>query len=252
MIAKKSQRWAVAAAWLAFGACLSPLASANDWTVEQLSKALADSSRPQADRDRDANRKPAQLMTFLGVQRGMTVLDLIAGGGYLTEVLSIAVGREGKVLMQNPPGMGGRVGDRLANDRLPNVVKVEGNLPNPAVAAGSVDFAITAMNFHDIYNRGGAAAGEAFMKNVYDALKPGAVFGVVDHRGNEGAENSKLHRVTKQSAIDTAKAVGFVVEAESDILANPADDHSKPVSDSDVRGKSDQFTLKLRKPKTAG
>src|SRR5690606_17893229 len=141
-------------------------------------------------------------------------------GGYLTEVLSVAVGREGKVFMQNPAGMGGRVGDRLANDRLPNVVKVEGNLPNPAVTAGSVDFAITAMNFHDIYNRGGATAGEAFMKNVYDALKPGGVFGVVDHRGNDGAENSKLHRVPKQAAIDTAKAVGFVVEAESDVLAN--------------------------------
>jgi predicted methyltransferase len=250
MSAKKSQRWVVAAVLLAFGACLSPLVSANTWTAEQLTKALADSSRPQGDRDRDADRKPAQLMTFLGVERGMTALDMIAGGGYLTEVFSVAVGSGGKVYMQNPAGMGGRVGDRLANNRLANVVKVEGNLPNPAVAAGSVDVAITSMNFHDIYNRGGAAAGEAFMKNVFEALKPGGVFGVVDHAGNEGVDNSKLHRVAKQQAIDTAKAVGFVVEAESNILANPADDRSTPVSDSNVRGKTDKFTLRLRKPKT--
>jgi predicted methyltransferase len=253
MNAKKSQRWVVAAALLALGAYLSPQAvPANTWSAEQLTKALADSSRPQADRDRDADRKPAQLMTFLGVERGMTALDMIAGGGYLTEVFSVAVGADGKVLMQNPAGMGGRVGDRLANNRLANVVKVEGNLPNPAVPAGSVDVAITSMNFHDIYNRGGAAAGEAFMKSVYDALKPGGVFGVVDHAGNEGAENSKLHRVAKKQAIDTAKAVGFLLEAESDILANPADDRSTPVSDSNVRGKTDKFTLRLRKPKTAG
>jgi predicted methyltransferase len=249
MTAKKAQRWAAAAVLAVLGACLTTLAAANPWTAEQLSKALAEASRPQADRDRDANRKPAELMAFLGVERGMTALDLIAGGGYLTEVLSVAVGREGKVYMQNPPGLSARVGDRLANDRLPNVVKVEGNLPNPAVAPGSVDFAITAMNFHDIYNRD-AAAGEAFMKNVFEALKPGGVFGVVDHRGNDGADNAKLHRVTKQAAIDTAKAVGFVVEAESDVLANPADDRTLPVSDPSIRGKTDQFTLKLRKPKT--
>lgn len=248
MNAKKSQRWTVAVALLALGTGLATLASANPWTAEQLSKALADSSRAQPDRDRDADRKPAQLMALLGVERGMTALDLIAGGGYLTEVLSVAVGNDGKVYMQNPPGMGARAGDRLANNRLPNVVKVEGNLPNPTVAPGSVDVAITAMNFHDLYNRGGAAAGEAFMKNVYDALKPGGVFAVIDHAGNEGADNARLHRVTKKTAIDTAKAAGFVVEVDSDLLAHPADDRSTPVSDVS-RGKTDQFTLKLRKPK---
>lgn len=231
-----------------FGLGISLQASAASSSNEALIKSLSSPSRPQADRDRDAQRKPAELMSFFGVQPGMTVLDVIAGGGYVTEVLSYAVGPKGKVYMHSPPGMGGRVGDRLANNRLPNVVSVEGNLPNPAIAAGSVDVAITAMNFHDVYNRS-PETGLAFMKGVYDALKPGGVFGVIDHAGNEGADNAALHRVTKQHAIETAKAAGFVVEAQSDILANPADDRTKGVRDAEVRGRTDQFTLKLRKPK---
>jgi predicted methyltransferase len=251
MNAKKLRRtWAGVAALVAMSLATTSQAAGNNWTVDELTKALSTPSRSQADRDRDANRKPAALMHFLGVERGMTALDLIAGGGYVTEVLSLTVGPSGKVYMQNPPAMRGRgAEERLANGRLSNVVYVEGNLPNPAMPAASADVAITAMNFHDIYSRGGAAAGEAFMKGVYDALKPGGVFGVIDHAANEGADASGLHRIAKQRAIECAKAAGFVVEAESDILANPADDRTKAVRDAEVRGRTDQFTLKLRKPR---
>jgi predicted methyltransferase len=249
--ASKSRLTLVSVAGLtALALCTQLQAASNSWTTEELTKALASPSRPEADRMRDANRKPAALMSFFGVERGMTALDIIAGGGYVTEVLSITVGPNGKVFMQNPAGMRGRgAGERLANNRLANVVSVEGNLPNAAVPAGSVDVAITAMNFHDVYNRGGAEAGQAFMKNVYDALKPGGVFGVIDHAANEGADTAGLHRVSKQNAIATAKAVGFVVEAESAILSNPDDNRTRPVSDAELRGKTDQFTLKLRKKK---
>ena len=221
----------------------------KNWTAESLTKALSVDSRPQADRDRDEHRKPAQLMMYYGVKPGMTALDVFAAGGYLTEVLSITVGPKGKVYMQNPPMMAGRFPQRLADNRLPNVVPADGDLPNPSVVPlNSADFAITAMNFHDIYNRGGSAAGQKFMKGVFDSLKPGGVFAVIDHKGLEGNDNSPLHRVSKQAAIDTAKAVGFVLEGESDILANPDDDHTKPNRDADVRGKTDQFALKFKKP----
>ena len=222
-----------------------------------LAQGLASANRPQADRDRDADRKPAELMSFLGVKPGMTALDVIAAGGYMTEVLSVAVGPTGKVYSQNPPliyqAMNGmykpQVEARHANGRLPNTVRVDADLPAaPAVPPGSVDVAVTAMNFHDIYNMDPALA-PRFMKGVYSMLKPGGVFGVIDHVGVEGADNKKLHRVPKQIAIDAAKAAGFVVEAESNMLAHPDDDHAKNVFDAGLRGKTDQFVLKLRKPK---
>jgi predicted methyltransferase len=225
-------------------------ATPKKWTTDSLSKALAIESRPQADKDRDANRKPAELMTYYGVKPGMTVLDVFAAGGYLTEVLSITVGEKGKVYMQNPKFFAGRFPQRLADNRLPNVVAADGDLPNPEVIkANSVDFAITAMNFHDVYNRSGAQAGEGFLKGVFDTLKPGGVFAVIDHVGVEGNDNAKLHRVPKQAALDAAKAVGFVLEGEANILANPQDDHTMAIRDSAVNGKTDQFVLKFKKPK---
>jgi predicted methyltransferase len=223
-------------------------ATPKQWTTDELAKALSDPSRPQADRDRDENRKPAQLMTYFGVKPGMTVLDVFAAGGYLTEVLSITVGPNGKVYMQNPAMMAGRAAQRTENNRLPNVVRVDGNLPNPALPANSADFAITALNFHDIYGNGGQAAGETFMKGVFDSLKPGGTFAVIDHAGNDGADNSKLHRVSKQAAIATATATGFVLDGESNLLANSADDRSTAVRDANVRGKTDQFVLRFKKP----
>jgi len=232
----------------------APKAS-NAWTNEALAAALSAPTRAQADRDRDADRKPAQLMTFFGVERGMTAVDVIAAGGWMTEVLSIAVGPTGKVHAQNPPAFlqfnngayAKAIGARLEGNRLSNVVRLDGEVT--ALAPGSIDVAVTAMNLHDIYNRN-AQAGQAFVKSVYDALKPGGVFGVVDHVGVAGADNAKLHRMLKQQAIDVAKAAGFVVEAESDVLAHTADDHTKGVFDAQLRGKTDQFTLRLRKPKS--
>jgi predicted methyltransferase len=257
MNVQKSKWLLLALASLLVAACASgpkEAVSKNTWTNDALAAALAAPSRPQADRDRDADRKPAQLMTFFGVERGMTAVDVMASGGYMTEVLSIAVGSTGKVYAQNPVaflqynnGMYGKaIGERLANNRLANTSRLDGELST--IAPNSVDVAVTALNLHDIYNRDPKTA-QAFVKSVYDALKPGGVFGVIDHVGVAGADNAKLHRMTKQQAIDVAKAAGFVVEAESDVLAHATDDHTKGPFDPSLRGKTDQFTLKLRKPK---
>ena len=226
-------------------------------TESSLTKALAAPGRPQADKDRDKDRKPAQLMIFLGVEPGMTVLDAVALGGYMTEVLSIAVGPKGKVYSQNPPAVyqlqggmyKGQVDERHANQRLPNTVRVDIDLPATAqIPAGSVDVALTAQNFHDLYYLNAAYA-QQFMNALYTTLKPGGVLGLTDHVGVDGANNAQLHRVPKQIAIDAAKKAGFVVEAESDLLAHAADDHTKVVFDPSLRGKTDQFLLRLRKPK---
>jgi predicted methyltransferase len=222
-----------------------------------LAAGLASAGRPAEDKARDADRKPAELMQFFGVKPGMTTVDIIALGGYVTEVLSAAVGPKGKVYAQNPPvalqlrdGMYGKqLTERLANNRLPNVVRVDGDLPaSTQIPLGSVDVAITAMNYHDVRNMD-ANNGPAFLKGVYTMLKPGGVFGVTDHVGNDGANNAQLHRIPKHFLIEDAKAAGFEVEAESDMLAHPADDHTKVVFDPALRGKTDQFVVRLRKPK---
>jgi predicted methyltransferase len=234
-----------------------PASAGTAWTDASLSAALAVPTRPQADKVRDADRKPAQLMNFMGVKPGMTALDAVAVGGYMTEVLSVAVGPKGKVYSQNPPAVyqlqGGAyvkpIEERHAGGRLPNVVRVDADLPaSSLIAPGSVDVAITAQNFHDLYYINQDLATQ-FLKGIHATLKPGGFLCLTDHVGLDGANNAQLHRVPKHIAAEAAKAAGFVVEAESDLLAHPADDHTKLVFDPSLRGKTDQFTLKLRKPK---
>jgi predicted methyltransferase len=247
----------VAALMLAGCAASGGAGSKNTWTSADLTAALNSPTRAQADRDRDADRKPAELMAFFGVTRGMTALDLVASGGYMTEVLAVAVGPDGKVYSQNPPAFlkfnngayDKAISTRLAGNRLANVVRVDADLPAATmVPPGSVDFAITALNLHDIHNRD-AAAGQKFLQDVFSMLKPGGVLGVIDHVGVAGGDNMKLHRMQKNDAMTAAKAAGFTVEAESNLLAHAADDHTKGPFDPALRGKTDQFILKLRKPK---
>jgi predicted methyltransferase len=222
-----------------------------------LAAALASADRPAADKARDADRKPAELMQFFGVKPGMTTVDIIALGGYVTEVLSVAVGPNGKVYAQNPPvalqmrdGMYAKeITDRLAGNRLPNVVRVDGDLPaSSQIAPGSVDVAVTMMNYHDVRNRSPEVA-IGFLKAVHTMLKPGGVLGVTDHVGNDGADNAALHRIPKHFLIEDAKAAGFAIDGESDVLKHTADDHTKLVFDPTLRGKTDQFVVRLRKAK---
>lgn len=221
-----------------------------------LSERLASDARPQADRDRDAGRKPADVIEFLGIEPGMAVIDLIAAGGYYTEVLAISVGPNGRVVAHNTDGVlkmrdgvnEKALSERLANNRLPNVSRLNRELKDLDGADGPFDAAITALNFHDIYNGAGPEAAVQVLSSVRGMLKPGGVFGIIDHVGAEGADNAALHRIEQARAIETAEAAGFVVEASSDILANPADDHTQGVFAEGLRGNTDRFVLKLRNP----
>jgi predicted methyltransferase len=127
----------------------------------------------------------------------------------------------------------------------------------PLAQAGVVDKAdavVTAMNLHDIYNGfNGQPAGEPpaldFLKAIYAALKPGGVLALIDHVGVAGQDNAKLHRMLPQQARDAITKAGFTIEAESKLLANAADDHTKMVFDPAVRGHTDQFMFRARKPR---
>jgi predicted methyltransferase len=232
------------------GGSLGSLAQAQDEQAARMRTALAAPARPAEDKERDAVRKPIETVQFLGVETGDTVIDVIAAGGWFTEVLSAAVGPSGKVLAQNPQFFVSREGfvsaEKARHDRLGNVEAVHGELAANGIVARA-DSAVTALNMHDLYNgQGGEAAAVAFAKGVYDALKPGGVFGVIDHVGIEGQNNAQLHRMQVAQAREVLTEAGFRVEAESDILHNAADDHTKGVRD--LAGRTDQFLIRARKP----
>jgi len=224
---------------------------------DDLAARLQRESRSSEDRARDAGRKPAEVVAFLGIAPGMTVVDLIAAGGYYTEVLSLAVGPEGKVYAQNTPfvlEMRGGANEkamtaRLAGGRLPNVERLDREVAALGLAPGSVAAAVTALNFHDVYNGSGPDAALRFLEAVHRLLEPGGVLGVIDHAGDPGADNAKLHRIEESLVVASAKEAGFEVEARGDMLRNPSDDRSKNVFDPEVRGQTDRFVLRLRKPR---
>lgn len=221
-----------------------------------LEEKLASAARPAADRARDGGRKPAAVVEFLGIGAGDRVIDVIAAGGYYTEVLSRAVGPEGSVTAQNPPAVlefrdGANekaLSERLADGRLPNVTRLDKDFQEIVPSDGPFDAALTALNFHDIYNGSGPEAAVAVLESVHSVLKPGGVLGIIDHVGVAGNDNRSLHRVRKSHAVESAEAAGFVLEDQSDLLANPEDDHTEGVFTEGLRGHTDRFLLKFTKP----
>jgi len=221
-----------------------------------LAETLATGDRPEADKARDAGRKPADVVAFLGIGKGMTVVDLIAASGYYSEVLSVAVGPDGKVYAHNTEfSLTYRDGandkamtKRLADGRLPNVERLDRELRESGLAPNSIDAALTALNFHDIYNGASPEAAAGFLAAVYALLEPGGVLGLIDHDGDADKDNQKLHRIPEAAVRAVIEGSGFVIEAEGDMLRNPDDDHSLFVFDPSIRGKTDRFVLLLRKP----
>lgn len=225
-------------------ACLA-CSSASALDIAALEQAMANPDRPAEEKARDAARKAPQVLDFLGLEAGMTVLDINASTGWYSEVLSYAVGPQGKVYAQNRAGSQGATAIAVKAGRLSNLESWEQDIS--AIPAGTVDFAITALNYHDFYNRDPAVAA-GIMNQVMGVLKSGGILGIIDHEGNPGADNAALHRIVPQQVIDHITSLGFVLEGQSDILNNPADDHTKPPFDPSVERNTDRFVLKLRKP----
>ena len=231
---------------------LTQIAHAQDEQTTRMRAALSAPERSQENKARDAARKPIESVQFLGIKTGDTVVDMIAETGWFTEVLSAAVGPKGHVYMQNPPFLAEREPkDMIA--RAGNIEPVHVQLAEAGIVS-KADAIVTAMNLHDIYNGfGNQPAGEGpaveFVKTLYAALKPGGVLGVIDHVGIAGQNNAMLHRMLPQQARDVLTKAGFKIEAESTLLANPADDHTKAVLDPSIRGHTDQFMFRARKPR---
>ena len=221
-----------------------------DELADRVNAALASPQRPADERARDQARKPVQVLSFLGVKAGMTVVDILAGGGWYTEVLSAAVGPQGKVYSQNPEFFKERFGQsaQARADRLGNVELLYTKDMTDFGLDGTVDFAITALNTHDMYNSRGEQGGLDFFKGAFKALKPGGVLGVIDHVGIAGQDNKTFHRIEKSIVRKLITDSGFVIEAESDILHNPDDDHTLSIRDASLHRNTDRMLFRARKP----
>lgn len=218
--------------------------------------ALADPQRPAADRERDAARHPAELLAFAQVEPGEKVGDYIMGGGYWTRILANVVGPQGKVYAFQPdefiafrPAYGEEQAAAVAGRA--NVAALRGPVAAP-VFPESLDTLITVQNFHDLYiGAMPAGNGPKAIAALYGALKPGGTLLVVDHSAAAGSGTTaadSLHRIDKQAAIDALTAAGFVLEAESDLYSRPDDPRTANVFAPEIRGKTDQFVLRFRKP----
>ncbi len=211
--------------------------------------------RPAADRARDATRHPARVLDFFGVRPGMHVADLMAGDGYYTELLARVVGPRGVVYCQNTRIPLERFAarpltERLARKGLENVVRLDREFEDVGIPPG-VDVALLVRFYHDFGWQ--EVDRDGFDALVFHLLKPGGVFGVIDHVAADGAGmtvGETLHRVEPALVRREVEAAGFVLEAESFVLRNPADTHDWNIFRNGAvdRDRTDRFVYLFRKP----
>ena len=222
--------------------CLA-CSTASALDTAALETAMANPDRPAADKERDASRQAPAVLDFMGLEAGMTVLDVNASTGWYTEVLSYAVGSEGKVYMQNRPGGNNADAAAAKAARLSNVEQV-GAISD--IGANSVDFAISGLNLHDFHNNNPQVA-QGLLGQVMTVLKSGGILGIIDHEGSPGADNAALHRIAFDEAVKALLQAGFVLVGASDILDNAADDHTLAPFNPSLGRNTDRIVLKLLK-----
>jgi len=239
----------------------TPIASETaEPAISIYAAALENPSRPEADRDRDAGRHPAKVLKFFGIESGATVLDMFSGGGYYTEMLAHVVGDSGHVVSHMNQAMLAFSGDefemRHTDNRLPNVEVLMAENNELDLDANRFDAIIMTLNYHDLYWESekynwAKIEVENFLAELVEGMRPGAILGIVDHYAAAGAPSetgSTLHRIDRGIVIAEVEAAGLVLEEESDLLRNADDDRSKSVFDPEIRGKTDRFILRFKKP----
>ena len=225
-----------------------------------VAEAVTTPGRPEEARALDVSRKPAEVLRFLGLEQGDRALDLFAGNGYYTEIMARAVGPRGLALGWDPANFmndKNRAAWAELKSRAPN----SGLLVTPADALAlptdAFDFVLLHMVYHDTYwqsekYRFPRMDPAAFLRTVYAATKSGGTIGVIDHVAAPGGDTreivEKLHRIDPARVRADFEAAGFVFDGESDLLRVAGDDHSRNVFDPAIRGKTDRFVYRFRKP----
>lgn len=253
----KRNRIVLVALYLGMTACAGQEVRTPAAPSAVIAAAVADAARPEADRARDADRKPAEVAALAGIKAGSKIAEMWPGGGYFTRVFSKAVGPTGVVYAMAPTPPPGAPAGRdpsaairaLAADANYANVKVVGF--DPAVALPEqVDVVWTSLNYHDMRNRPGDYIASV-NKAALAALKPGGIYVVIDHAAEKGSgtrDTQKLHRIDEDLVKQEVLSVGFEAAGDSALLRHADDGHDKGAHEV-ARGKTDQFLLLFRKPR---
>lgn len=220
----------------------------------------ATAARTEANVKLDADRKPAEILSYFGLEKGSRVLDMFGANQYWAEIMAPAVGADGFVVVWQP--------NQFLSDKRratfaefaakqKNVLLINSPFEQPSIGANAYDFIIMNLDYHDVYwesaeRKISRMEPDAWLSRLYAAAKPGAVVGIIDHVASAGGDTravvEKLHRIDPAVVKADFERAGFVLEGTSDLLRNPADDHSLNVFDDKIRGKTDRFVFKFRKP----
>jgi predicted methyltransferase len=236
--------------------CAAPVFAAPA-TIE---KAVTDPDRPAADKARDAGRKPAAVLAWAGIRPGMKVVDMLPGNGYYTRIFARAVGENGYVYAYFGTQYDARLKSQ-GKDPDNQFTDLKATYKNLGVVHGPleefvtpepVDVVWTSLNYHDMHNKAYNMDVNTVNKRIYNSLKPGGYYVVIDHRAAKGAGpgvTETLHRMDEHIAKKEIEAAGFKLVSEGKVLANPSDDDTKRVFESGEHDHTDQFMLKFQKPR---
>jgi predicted methyltransferase len=240
---------------LILSAAAAPVAIAKPAPI---AAAVAAKDRPADSVALDASRKPVAILSFMGLKPGMKAFDLLTGTGYYAEIMGHAVGPKGSVVAYSPANYNPepiKAAFATLTPRVPNVRLV--NNPADAFVPNSYDFAMIHLNYHDFYFESEKfniprTDPDVVLKTLFATMKPGGIVAVIDHVGPAGDTRAivdKVHRIDPETVKADFKRAGFVLDGSSDLLRVAADDHSKNVFDPAIRGKTDRFAFRFRKPK---
>lgn len=242
-------------------------AAAPTATSDYIVAAVNDPSRPQADKDKDASRHPAELMAFARITPGAQVSDIWTGSGYWSRLFGKAVGPSGRVMAVVPAEIAGFKNKPVDVAKAMAAEPGRGNLQAFSAPMGmtplpehqnTTDVVFIFENYHDLHDSfmkeadGTLLDVDAYNRAMFSILKPGGYFVIVDHAApaGSGLKNTEdLHRIDPAALRAEVEKAGFVFDGKSRVLANPADPHTVGVFDKALRGNTDRFAYRFRKPK---
>ena len=234
------------------------LASAEPADVAAAVAATA--NRTEANVKLDEGRKPAEVLSFLGLQKGMRVVDMFGANQYWAEIIAPAVGPEGQVVVWQPTQF---LNDKRRGEfaqwaaKQGNVTLLSSPFENPLIGVNQYDFLLMNLDYHDVYWTNDRLKvvrmdPDVWLRAIFAAMKPGATLGIIDHVAAAGGDTrevvEKVHRIDPAVIRADFERAGFVYDGESQILRNPADDHSLNVFDAAIRGKTDRAFFRFKKP----
>ena len=245
---------------LAFALSLAFTPALASAVPADIAAAVSAPGRPADAVQLDAGRRPAEILAFMGLERGDRALDLFTGTGYYAEIMGRAVGPTGSVLAWEPANFYNDEARRALSGlhgRTPNVAVMASAANAFTLPASAFDFVMIHLNYHDTYwesARYGFPRIEpsAFLDTVYQSVKPGGTIAVIDHVATPGGDTravvESLHRIDPATIRADFERAGFVFDGESELLRNPQDDHSKMVFDPAIRGHTDRIAYRFRRP----